>query len=306
MANTNLRQSENILTLEGILSEKALEVTTDKNNEIVIKGNLVVQTSDTNFVTVGVYAKEFTKAGTLNKSFAGMKTVLETYQSIADVGLEEATRVSINKGTLEPNTYYTSAGIQGYNVRYKTSFINRVNGDVNPFVKFTVEMFIEAIVDEVDKDGSETGRVLVKGYTVNYDGIEPITLVAPQEDGIADAIRDNFAIGQTALFYGEPVNSKITTTIEIPVAIGKPQTKTETTYKNELVISGASLPYEEGVSANAPYDAEVIKAALVEREAKLAEMEAKAKGGNSGAPVRGATPSTGAKAAPSTGRKLPW
>ena len=65
----------------------------------------------------------------------------------------------------------------------------------------------------------------------------------------------------------------------IPMAIGKPRKKTKFDFKNELVITGASTAYEEDITPEKPYDAEVIKAAIQERTNKLEEAKAKAQAG---------------------------
>ena len=46
-------------------------------------------------------------------------------------------------------------------------------------------------------------------------------------------------------------------------------------YKNEFVITGATEPYEEGVSQYAPYDKSAIELAIQERENRRAEAESK-------------------------------
>ena len=44
-----------------------------------------------------------------------------------------------------------------------------------------------------------------------------MTLVAPAEDGIAEAILDDYTPNQTVKFYGDIVNSRAEITKEIPV-----------------------------------------------------------------------------------------
>ena len=160
-------------------------------------------------------------------------------------------------------------------------------------------MFISAIVPEVyttgDEQGEETGRVLVKGWCPTYNGIEPLELIAPVEDGIADAILSEYEIGQTVEFYGNIINSRVTEIIKVPVKIGKPKETTKTTYVNELIIDSASEPYEEGVF-KVPYEADAIKKAITVREGIIEERKAKANSSSS---------NTTAKATPSTGRRLP-
>ena len=128
------------------------------------------------------------------------------------------------------------------------------------------------MVPEMNAEG-ETGRLLVKGWMPTYNGIEPLALVV-ESDLVAD-IEAAFEPGQTVKFYGDVVNNRIVKTREIPVAIGKPRIETKTTYINDLVITGATTPYEEGISEEKPYDADVIKAAIQERENRIKEEQNK-------------------------------
>ena len=112
-----------------------------------------------------------------------------------------------------------------------------------------------------------------------YAGIEPITLYAPAEDGIAEAILDDYAPNQTVKFYGDIVNSRAEITKEIPVKIGKPRFEKKTIYKNEMIITNASDAYGEDSETPTPepYDIGAISQAITDREVRLEEEKAKAK-----------------------------
>lgn len=287
MAETNLRQSEAKVLVEGIVSEKDLKVVTE-DGTTKIQGSLTVKTGDTNFVRFNVNVNEKTKNGADNKTYAGIKTVMEEYKSIAEAGEEDADRVRVN-GDL--NIY---TGQNGTVVGYKSNFFNRLKNpaEMESKAEFSVEVFISSINPEINTDGDETGRVVVSGWVPTYNGIEPIKLFAPEE--IASSIDDAFEPGQTVEFYGEVVNNRVEKVTEIPVLIGKPRKKVETSYKNELIINGASTAYEEDVTPKAPYMSDTIKAAIQERENKLEEARAKAQSG-ANKTVSNARPSAASK-----------
>lgn len=268
---TNLRQSNAKALAEGIVSEIDLKEVVEEGKKR-IEGSVTVKTADTNFIRYNVKVNEMTKNNTPNSTYAGINTVMTEYKSIAQVGEEEADKVRVS-GDLN---IYTSAMTGNVNVGYKSNFFNRLKNpdEFEPKAEFTLEVFISSITPEVDKEGEETGRTLVKGWTVTFAGVEPITLVA--EGDVAAAVDSTFEPGQTVEFYGDMVNSRVEKITEIPVAIGKPRRKVETSFKNELIITGASEAYEEGVSAEKPYEADVIKAAIQERQNKLEEAKAKA------------------------------
>jgi hypothetical protein len=290
---TNLKQSELKVNVEGVVSEIAL-VKNDPNRDSKkiepgvdnISGTVTVKTDDTNFIRFMVSVNSKTKAGADNKIYAGIETVMTEYKSIADVGEEEADKVRITNGDLNP---FTSRNDGSPQIGYKTNFFNRIKGEYNPHAEFEAEIYISGIVPEMDKDGDETGRILVKGWGVTYSSIEPITLIAPKE--LADAVESTYEVGQTAKFFGDIINSRVEKITEIPMAIGKPKQKVETSYKNELIITGASEPYDE---ENA-YKADSIKLAIQERE----NAKANEKTGDK-------NPFTSTPSGASKGRTLNW
>jgi len=273
---TNLRQSNAKAISEGIVSEIDLKEVTEEGKKRV-EGSVTVKTGDTNFIRYNVKVNEKTANGTDNKTYAGIQTVMNEYKSIAQVGEDEADRVRVS-GDL--NIY---TGQNGTVVGYKSNFFNRLKNpdEMEQKAEFSVEVFISSIVPEVNTNGEETGRIVVNGWVPTFNGIEPVKLVA--EGDVASAVDSTFEPGQTVEFYGDMVNSRVEKVTEIPVAIGKPRRKVETSYKNELVITGASEAYEEGVSAEKPYEADTIKAAIQERQNKLEEAKAKAQSGQKSA-----------------------
>lgn len=294
--NTNLRQATAKATSIGTVSEKDLkfykvvnEEEKDANSEAEadgIRGSVTVKTGDTNFVRYNVKIAKKTKAGTENKAYPGIKTVMDEYISIANC--PEGSEPDKVRVTGDINLYQ---GINGEEIiNYKSNFFNRLKVDeehpYEPSSEFDVELFIKSMVPEMDTEGSETGRIKISGVVPVYNGVEMITLIAPEEDGIAAAIDSSFEPGQTVEFFGNIINSRVEKITEIPVAIGKPRKKVETSYKNELIITGASEPYDEGVTPNPPYDADVIKAALQERTNKLEERKAKQQSGSGNSSAR--------------------
>ncbi len=274
MAETNLRQANAKAYVTGILSEKNLEVKTE-NGVKSIQGTLTIKTSDVNFIRFNVNVNEITKAKTPNSIYSGMETIMNEYHSISEVGEENATKVKVS-GDVNP---FTSKNTGKNEIGYKSNFFNRLKEgeEFEPKAEFAVEIFISGIVPETNSEGEETGRILVNGWIPTYNGIEPITLVADSDVG--SAIESNFEVGQTVEFYGDIINNRIETVTEIPVAIGKPRKKVDVKYKNDMLITGASEAYEKDVSKEAPYETEVIKAAIQVREEKIAENKAKAQSG---------------------------
>lgn len=291
---TNLRQANTKATAVGLLTDKKMEIKTDpKTGEKHIEGTVTVKTSDKNFITFTVYSKEKKNDKTDNKTYAGLLTVMNEFQSVAEVGDENADYIRVN-GQLNPYRGQNGNEIIGY----RGSFFNRIRNieNLETDASFEVEMFIQSIVPEMGKDAdgemSETGRLKITGWVPTYNGIEPVNLIVPED--LADACENTYEPGQTVEFYGDIINNSIEEIIEKPVAFGKPKKEVRRTYINELVVTGGSEPYdgdEETDKDHVPYDRGAIEGAIAERNTAIEEAKNKAKSGNTGNMSRGAAPS---------------
>lgn len=290
---TNLRQANTKATAVGLLTDKKMEIKTDpKTGEKHIEGTVTVKTSDKNFITFTVYSKEKKNDKTDNKTYAGLITVMNEFQSVVDAG-DNADYIRVN-GQLNPYRGQNGNEIIGY----RGSFFNRIRNveNLETDASFEVEMFIQSIVPEMGKDAdgemSETGRLKITGWVPTYNGIEPVDLIVPED--LADACENTYEPGQTVEFYGDIINNSIEEIIEKPVAFGKPKKEVRRTYINELVVTAGSKPYdgdEETDKDHVPYDRGVIEGAIAERNTAIEEAKNKAKSGNTGGVGRNATPS---------------
>lgn len=288
---TNLRQANTKATAVGLLTDKKLEIKTDpKDGEKHIEGTVTVKTSDKNFVTFSVYSKEKKKNGEENKAYAGLVTVMNEFQSVADVG-DNADYIRVN-GQLNPYRGQNGNEVIGY----RGSFFNRIRNveTIEPEACFETEMFIQSIVPEMGKDAdgemTETGRLKITGWVPTYNGIEPVDLIVPED--LADTCENTYEPGQTVEFYGDIINNSIEETIEKPVAFGKPKKEVRRTYVNELIVTGGSDAYEDEEGDRVPYDADAIKGAIADRNAAIEEAKNKAKNGSANTGVgRKAMPS---------------
>ncbi len=299
--NTMLREADNKVFIEGIVSEINFEIK-QVNGKEAITGNIVVETTENSVHTVDVYATKLTKEGKENSVFKGLCTVMDEYKSIAKFGREEADKVKISGAKLVVNDYYNPSGELKSIVKINTNFINRlkVGEEYKPQATFEVEVFIHKIIDELDKKTNElTGRKIISGLVPIYDGkVVPMDFVVADKDFVT-AVDSMYEVGQTVKIYGDLINTVITTTKVTQVAIGKPKETTSTITTNERVFTGGSEPYVED-SALA-FAVDTIKNAMAVRTEYLEELKNK-KSNNS-------TSGTGSKTATSTpksGKALPF
>jgi len=294
---TNLRQADAKVTVAGIVSDKKLEMTT-KDGVRTIEGTLTIKTADTNFVQMRVRCADKKKDGSENKTFAGVMTVMNEYQSIADVGEDEADRVRAS-GQIN---LFRSNNNGNEIVSYTSNFFNRIkaNQEFEPKAEFEIEMYIKSLVPEMNKEGEETGRYKIVGWVPTFNGIEPLDLIVPEE--LADQVSNIYEPKQTARFYGDIIQNVTYETIERPMAFGVKK-ETKANFINELVVTGGSPVYDatdkdevvEGGN-QIPYDPTVIQAAIDERDRLIKEGQNKPKTNTNNAKPSGA----------SRGRQLGW
>lgn len=194
-----LREANNIVVIVGKLKEKNLKVGS-KDGKTFINGNVVIKTGDNAEHKVTVFVNELTSAGKPNSFFAGLKTVISEYKSIAEFGEAAADIVKIMDGKMGINDYVGQDGRMVSLPEIKTMKINRVTGVEAELAKFKakaqVEVYIDKVRTEVDGDQMPTGRLMLDTIIPLYGGkIAPITMVMTNEQGIA-LVQQGLAMGQ--------------------------------------------------------------------------------------------------------------
>ena len=298
-ANTMLREAENKVFVEGVVSEINME-TKQIEGKDAITGDIVVQISDDSVCTIDVFSYRLKKDGSENSIFKGLSTVKDEYKSIAKFGKDEADKVRISGAKIVVNDYYSPAGELISNIKVQTNFINRLKPgeEFNPRAEFEVEVFIHKMIDQVDKKTNEvTGGKVISGLVPIYDGkIVPIEFIVSDPETVK-GIESLYEPGQTVKLYGEVNIASITTKKIVPVAIGKPKEVISTVTTRELIVTGGSEPYlEDNVNV---FNVETIKNAMSVRTEALEELKKK----------KDAPKGTGGKVAtttPKSGKSLPF
>lgn len=281
-----LRQAHNEVAVEGLLQEVRLEERKTGDGREFIGGEIDIEVSEGSIHTFRVFSMKLKKDGSENGIFKGLLTVKDEYLSTAKVGKESADKVRVTAGQLGINDYVGGDGQVKSYPQLSTNFINRVqaNDEFSPKAEFEVELVIQSIIEETDKEGEETGRIKLKGFVPQFGGgIAPLEFVAEGEG--AEYIKDTYEKGQTVKIYGDIVNKVEITKIHEEVGFGKPKEKVKRNFVREYLITGGLEPYdEENVNT---YDVKAIGKALTEREVHLEGLikkaEEKAKGGSKGA-----------------------
>lgn len=272
-----------------------------------IMGDLVVKVGENDEHRLKFFSKELTNAGGENKLFKAYKTVKETYISIAEAAVMNTEREEIRNaeiaraeaqleaGEIEQmpefdeieKVYPTRLNVQGeirsndYSADgIKVSetpelagrFINSLKKEEEDRAEFDLEIYVEDMKPELDKDGIETDRLEVKALVPVYGGkVIPVPLKVTGEHGVADYMGMNFRKGDTLQVWGTLINKAIEK-IEVKSGFGQSKEKVTYDYTNEILIVGGEENALEGEKA---FDATEIAKAKVAREAMLEQEKVK-------------------------------
>lgn len=280
-----LKQTTNKSKFIGVLSEKALTVESgkmkdDKGKEFdcdVIKGTISIETANGTF-PLRVYSKSKKKDRTDNKMYAGLVTIMNDYVSKMDVSqgkaevadtIECVVKVDIND-YVSKNSGKVVSGVQlGMNKA------NRVAADTESTTDLMLEGYIGKIAPETDKDGEETGRLIVTLVTIGYGGVaKPFTILVPED--LADDFSDMYEEGQTSMLYCAVMMRHVGGSSNTTAAFGKRAKVSSGFDVQEIVLIGGDEPYEddEDEEGNSKCISDKdIKALMKERKLMLEQKE---------------------------------
>lgn len=282
---SELKQTTNKSKFIGVLSEKALAVESgkmkdDKGKEFdcdVIKGTISIETANGTF-PLRVYSKSKKKDRTDNKMYAGLVTIMNDYVSKMDVSqgkaevadtIECVVKVDINDYVSKNSGKVVSSVQLGMNKA------NRVAADTESTTDLMLEGYIGKIAPETDKDGEETGRLIVTLVTIGYGGVaKPFTILVPED--LADDFGDMYEEGQTSMLYCAVMMRHVGGSSNTTAAFGKRAKVSSGFDVQEIVLIGGDEPYEddEDEEGNSKcISAKDIKALMKERKLMLEQKE---------------------------------
>ena len=271
-----MKEAENIVEIKGKLSEVNLRAG-EKEGKHYISGNIVVKINQeisgkevSMDLPVYMFASEKTKKGDENPAYKSALAVMNEMQSIAACkNVDKADSVSITKGQLEENPFMSQQGKLILDTRIRASFVNKLTTPYEPLATFTTVIIIGSITPEL-KDGEETGRLIISGILPQYgEKVDVIPFIVESKAAIKH-IEAHWQKGETVRVFGKINYSTKTITTEESVGFGDPIKKTRTETTRELIVTSGS---ETGFPDESAYVAQEVSAALIERKARLAELE---------------------------------
>ena len=295
-----LRQAENKVKIEGILSEIDLKTGSFmKNGSKVdsIGGTIKVKVEQkigdkeyTLEIPVHMFASKLTNAGKPNPAYESISRIMNEYTSIAAAGGEDgADRIRITSGQIQMNEYYGQNGQLISFPRINSSFVTKVKKEeFSPEATFVTDFYVASKEDEIDANDTATGRIKIRGVLPQYGGRVDVVDFYGMPGTVKDSISKYWNEGDTVKAQGRLNFSSKTEKIVREVDFGEPQVDIRTINVSELIITGGNQTPVDGEFA---FDPDEIEKGLVERRERLdsqkeRDME-RAKNRGSKAPAKG-------------------
>lgn len=282
-----LRQAENKVRIEGILSEINLKYGSYVNKQTgalvdTIGGDIKVlvhqEVNGENIdliIPVYMFSPKLTNAGKPNPSFESIEKVMKEFSSIAATGNEAtADKVRITGASIRMNEYYNAQSQLVSFPRVNASFVAKATGEFRPEASWSMEFAISSMDFVTDADGVEVEpkKLRIKVIVPQYGGkVDTMELFATNPR-VIDAITSYWENGKTYTAKGRLNFTSITQKVIEECDFGEPDERIRTVSVSELIVTkGTQAPLEEEM-AFAPAD---LAAALKEHKAYLETLKDK-------------------------------
>lgn len=280
-----LRQAENKVRIEGILSEINLKYGSFvKNGATVdnIGGNikvLVHQTINGEDVALEIpvymFATKLTNAGKPNPAYESIEKVMTEFVSIASgAGEAGADKIRITNGNIRMNEYYNQQGQLVSFPRVNASFVAKATGDFRPEASWSLEFAVSSMDFVTDADGVEVEpkKLRIKVIVPQYGGKVDTMEFYATNPRVIDAITSYWENQKTYSAKGRLNFTSTTREIIEECDFGEPDVRVQTVTVSELIVTKGTQSAMEDDMEFKPAD---LAAALKEHKAYLETLKDK-------------------------------
>lgn len=288
-----LREAQNRVKIEGILSEVDLKYSTFvKNGETVeaIGGTIKVLVEqeingkyEVTEPTIHMFSSKYTKKGTVNPAYESIEKVMKEFVSIASSSKELADRIRITNAQIVSNDFYGQNGQIVSQPRIKASFVSRAIGDFEPQATFELEFMLSSMNRMVDNEGVELdpAKLCIEAIIPQYGAKVDVVKLYASNPNVVNAIESYWEPGNSYKASGRLNFSSSTQTVLEEVDFGEPIKKVKTVSVSELLVTGGTqAPLDEDFA----FALDDIRTAMAERKARLEAQ--RDKGSQRTAPVK--------------------
>ena len=225
---------------------------------------------ETSDVQVGMFATEYTSTGKNNPAWKSLND-LKLMKTAQNVGIDHASHVRLTGASLQENNFVSRTGqlINGWQIR--GSFISEVKA--SDVASFVTDIYIMKKIDEVDNEGTPTGRLIIQGGIVQYNGrLDVVNFIVENPDNV-EYVSRNWDENGTVTVKGR---IRVLSQEEEVQASGWGEDIPETTtrFVRELIITAGD---DECKDEEFAYDPLEINKAFKERKANIEQMEENAR-----------------------------
>lgn len=223
-------------------------------------------------IPVSLFASKYTNAGTPHPGYKNIQD-MKTMKTVQDYGEAEASMVRMTSATVRENNYVSRNGQLINTWQIGTSFISE--GGKSEIASFNIDVYIMDMHPEYDKEGEETGRLILKGAIVQYGGkLDIIEFIVEGADKV-NYVSRNWEINNTVNIGGRVrYTSKEVNRAASENSWGEEIPEASTQMVRELIITrGSEEPFDEEFA----YDPNEIRKAFNVRKALLEQMQIDAK-----------------------------
>ena len=280
-----LRQAENRVRIEGILSEINLKygsfvkngVTVDNiGGHIKVLVNQVVNNENVALeIPVYMFATKLTNAGKPNPAYESIEKVMTEFTSIASgAGEAGADKIRITNGTIKMNEYYNPQGQLVSFPRINASFVAKATGEFRPEASWSLEFAVSSMDFVTDSDGVEVEpkKLRIKAIVPQYGGKVDTMEFYAVNPRVIDAVTSYWENQKTYSAKGRLNFTSTTQEIVEEMDFGEPEVRHRTVSVSELIVTKGTQSAMEGDMAFAPAE---LAAALKEHKAYLETLKDK-------------------------------
>lgn len=274
-----MKQAENKVVIEGYLNALDMKDFNSNDGRLFKRGTMEIAVPDKSngnltIVPVKVFLSALKKDGKPNKAFENMNKIEKEWISIAACGnTEMATKVSISSGQIVENAFIPDDSNDVVSsTEISSMFFNKVTNDFEPNATFQAKVVIGSMAEELDNEGTPTGRMIIKAMLVQYnDKIDVVQFVVANPEAIK-FIERSWKETDTVRIAGKVNYSVKREKTVTQMGFGEPVVEEKTRTVKEFIITSGSeaLDIEEG-----GYNPQEIQAGLQDRKRRLVEDKEK-------------------------------
>lgn len=278
------KPSDNFFNIIGVLNEiNVKEGTSTATGDKYVSCDMSIRVdqeingeSVENIIPISLFASRHKKnSQELNTNYDRILDYKEKLTALGSVdkGQEsKASKLAI-QAEIKENSFYGKNGTLVNGWRLTTNFANEQRASDEEGATFTVTGVVVKKYRETNKEGDETGKLIVKLCIITFGGVANVIDFCAYGSK-ADFIDEHWQKGDTIKCAGFVSMSHEVIEVKEETGFGDPIVNRHTISRRELIIDRGS---GEGLQDAYAYDADDIKIALDKRQAYLATLEEKSK-----------------------------